>query len=49
LRCQEMTVLGFTKTRASCQPGHARDSQAQSRRSAGFSRGRRPPSWRTAS
>ena len=49
LRCQEMTVLGFTKTRAPCQPDHARDSHTQSRRSAGFSRGRRPPSWRTAS
>jgi hypothetical protein len=44
LRCQEMTVLGFTKTRAPCQPDHARDSHTQSRRSAGVSRGRRPPS-----
>ena len=43
LRCQEMTVLGFTKTRTSCQPDHTRDSQAQSRRSAGLSLGSRPP------
>ncbi len=38
LRCQEMTVMGLTKTRASCQPDHALDSQTQSRRSAGLSR-----------
>ena len=44
LRCQEMTVLGLTKTRASCQPDHPRESHTQSRRSPGFSRGRRPPS-----
>jgi len=37
------TVLGFTKARASCQPDHTRDSQAQSRRSVGLSLGRRPP------
>ncbi len=49
LRCQEMTVLGFTKTGASCQPDDARDSQAQSKRSAGLSCGRRPLPWRTAS
>jgi hypothetical protein len=36
-------VLSFTKTRASCQPDHARDSHTQSRRSPGSSRGRRPP------
>ena len=29
-------MLGFTKTRASCQPDHALDSHTQSRRSAGF-------------
>jgi hypothetical protein len=42
LRCQEMTVLGFTKTRASSQPNHARVKHTQSRRSAGLSRRRCP-------
>ena len=42
-------MLGFTKTRASCQLDQARDSHAQSNRSAGFSRGRRPLPWSTAS
>jgi hypothetical protein len=39
-RCQAITVRGWTKCRASCQPGHRRDSHTQKRRSIGVSRGR---------
>jgi hypothetical protein len=44
-RCQVMTVLGLTKTKASRQPAQVRDSHAQSNRSATVVRGRVGHRW----
>ena len=49
LRCQAMTVAGWTNTGASGQPDHTRESQAQKRRSTGLVRGLVPARWQTVS
>jgi len=48
-RCQAMTVLGLTNTKAFRQPEQGLDSHAQSNRSATLVRGREGHRWNTAS
>jgi hypothetical protein len=49
VRCQRMTVSGWTMETASAQPLHRRDSRTQNSRSERRRRGRGAARWRTAS